>query len=991
MSLAELFYAKHPRRPWFSRIRRSSRKRPSPATPHPSGDGHAFRLELLEPRVLLSATPTELVTPQDVTTAAVTGPANALANLDVDLNGTADALSDGIVIIRHLFGFTGSALTNGAVDPAGQRTDPTAISTYLNQFSNTMLDVDLNGNADALSDGILIIRNLFGFTGSALTDGAVDPAGGRTNATAIATFLNNMNPALELIGPAVTQGLASDTGISATDHITSNATITGTILDLNSIASFRAGFDATLPATFTDILSDLLANGTFSLTTTRLNQISGGTLSDGTHTLHVQAVDSRGNASLSDFTFTLDRQTPVINGFGLSAGSDIGITGDTITAAAKVLLTGTTEAGATLTLGTTSVLAPGTGAFQIPDVALATGANLLSLTSSDLAGNTSQAALTITRQGTVTSDVALDWNQLALDAVRLSVTDPPIATRILAMVSLAQYDTLAAIENTPAYLIHQTVTGPISVDVALAKAAHTVLYQLFPAQRATFDAALNSLLAGIADGAAKTTALTLGQAVGQGVLAVRANDGSDTFVDYAGSQQIGLWRPDAPMFDTADEPQWGGVSPFALTSGDQFRPAAPPALDSAAYAVSVEEVRSLGSATSATRTTDQTQIAQFWADGKGSYTPPGHWDLIAAQIAQQQGNSLSANVRLFAQLNVALADSAIAAWDAKYAYGLWRPIDAIHNADLDNNPATTVDGTWTPLLITPAHPEYISGHSTFSSAAATILAATFGNNTAFSTGAFTLPGVTRSFTSFTQSPQEAGRSRIYGGIHYEFTNQVGQQLGQEVANAVLTRFTLSKDIQAPTIIADNTPANTNTNLTLTGQIIDNISGVAQSQYKIDNGSFQTLTLDSQGGFSITTAFALNGTNDGLHTITISAKDAANNSAAPFTRSFTLDTLLPAIALTSIADNTITDVTPVAGANDVGVTYRPRIVFSRAVNPGSLTNNSLYATSSDGQKIPATIVTASDGSFAWLFFANPLPGGATIKITVDGSLITAAAD
>src|SRR3989442_6958208 len=112
MSLAELFYAKHPRRPWFSRIQRSSRKHPGRVTPHLSGDAHAFQLESLEPRVLLSATPTELVVPQEVMTAAVTGPANALANLDVDLNGTADALSDGIVIIRHLFGFTGNALTD---------------------------------------------------------------------------------------------------------------------------------------------------------------------------------------------------------------------------------------------------------------------------------------------------------------------------------------------------------------------------------------------------------------------------------------------------------------------------------------------------------------------------------------------------------------------------------------------------------------------------------------------------------------------------------------------------------------------------------------------------------------------------------------------------------------------------------------------------------------------------------------------------------------
>src|SRR5262249_16859641 len=148
----------------------------------------------------------------------------------------------------------------------------------------------------------------------------------------------------------------------------------------------------------------------------------------------------------------------------------------------------------------------------------------------------------------------------------------------------------------------------------------------------------------------------------------------------------------------------------------------------------------------------------------------------------------------------------IAAWDAKYTYGLWRPIDAIHNADLDNNPATTQDDNWTPLLITPSHPEYVSGHSTYSAAAAAILAATFGDNTAVSATAFTLPGVTRNFTSFSQAAQEAGRSRIYGGIHFEFTNQAGQQLGQQIGNAVLARFALNQDLQPPTVTATDTPA-----------------------------------------------------------------------------------------------------------------------------------------------------------------------------------------
>ncbi len=868
-------------------------------------------------------------------------------------------------------------------------------------------------------------------------------------------------------------GLSGDTGVSSGDGVTFDPSVSGTTTDDGVVTSFLARVDG---SPFVDVTTDLQGNA-FSFDRARLEQILGGSLGDGSHTLSFQATDNAGNVStVSSFGFTLDTAPPAITALGLSPGSDTGTPGDNITSAAQVLLIGAGEAGATLKLNAIAVLAGAGGVFQIPNVALADGSNAFTLTATDAAGNNAQRGLTVTRQGAVTADVALQWNQQALEAIRLTVMDPPVATRVLAMVSLAQYDTLAAIEGTPAYLVRQSVSGPVSLDAALAKAAHTVLYALFPSLRATFDAALNSLLSTIPADAARSNALALGLAVGNGVLAIRAQDGSDVFVDYPGSAQIGAWRPTAPMFETAETPQWGEVTPFALTSNDQFRPELPPSLDSAEYAASVEEIRSLGSATSTTRTSDQTEQAQFWADGKGSYTPVGHWNQIAQQIALSKGNSLSSNVRLLAELNVALADAAIAAWDAKYYYGLWRPIDAIHNAGLDNNPATLAEANWTPLLITPFHPEYVSGHSTFSASAAEILAATFGDNTAFSTTAFTLPGVTRSFTSFTEAAAEAGRSRIYGGIHYEFTNQAGQELGRQVAEAVLNRFALSQDAQAPIVVADSLPAVTNTNMTLTGQIIDNLSGVAETQYWIDDGAPQILTLNAEGRFSIVTAFALNGAADGLHTIHITAEDAANNIAPVFTRSFTLDTVLPAIALNSIADNaaidagsrligianptgsaiielnyrfdtnqprsmtfdgagafneqlvlgnltegahvltltardaagnqatltrnvtlpqaapfTLTGVSPIDGAIDIGVTFHPQVLFSRSVDVATLTSNTFFATGADGQKLPATIVPAQDGSFAWLFFTSPLPGASTVTLHVDGESIRAAAD
>jgi hypothetical protein len=169
------------------------------------------------------------------------------------------------------------------------------------------------------------------------------------------------------------------------------------------------------------------------------------------------------------------------------------------------------------------------------------------MTASDPAGNAVQQNLTTTRQGTISTDVALQWNRQALEAIRLTATDPPPAARVLAMVNFAQYDTLAAIDGTPAYLIHESIAGPVSVDAALAEAAYTVLYALFPSQRSVFDTALNGLLATIVAGPAKTNAVALGDSIGIGILAIQSNDGSDVFVDDAGSTELGVRRPDSPV------------------------------------------------------------------------------------------------------------------------------------------------------------------------------------------------------------------------------------------------------------------------------------------------------------------------------------------------------------------------------------------------------------------------------------------------------------
>ena len=873
---------------------------------------------------------------------------------------------------------------------------------------------------------------------------------------------------------SVTAGLKNDTGVSATDLITSDATVTGQVNTTAAITSFKGALDTTASAAFTDLTDTLGAGGGYTLTAARLTALAGGTLADGPHTLHLVSTDANGNLAKIDLAFTLLTAAPSISTLGLSAAS--GSAADNSTAASSVVLTGMASANATVTVGGQSGLAQGDGRFQVGGVKLADGANALTATVTDLAGNTSQATVTITKTGTITSDVAITWNQLALDAIQATVIYPEDASRVLAIMSLAQYDTLAAIQGTPAFLVGRTVTGPISIDLALAQAADTVLTNLFPSLQGKFDAALAALSASLPDGPAKTSALALGASIGQAVYDIRASDGSNTFVDYTGSSQIGKWRPTGPNYLVAEDAQWGNVTPFVLTSSNAFRPGPPPALGSAEYAASLNEVQSLGSTTSTTRTADQTQQAQFWADGRGSTTPPGHWVQIAQQVALARGNSLAENVRLFAQLDTALADSAIAAWDAKYTYGGWRPADAIHNADQDGNAATTADPAWTSLLIAPAHPDYVSGHSTFSAAAAAVLANAFGDATSFATVSSTLPGVTRSFTSFSQAAAEAGRSRVYAGIHFEFSDAAGAAIGRQVGAAALARFSLSTDTQPPSVIVPPTPAAVNTNLTLAGQILDNISGVAAAGYSLDGGAAAAITLDAQGRFAITTALALDGSADGPHTLSIVATDRAGNATPAFTRRFTLDTVAPALTITSLADNdvltpasrlvgvadptgstlmsltlsvdggraqpvsfgasgafdqalptgnldigahtllltakdaagnvgTLTRTVTVAavatfsitgtsiadGAVDVGTTQRPQVMFSRAVNAATLTPASFYATGADGTVLSTTIVPATDGSFAWLFFNSPMPGGAHVTVHVAGSLIRGALD
>jgi hypothetical protein len=218
-----------------------------------------------------------------------------------------------------------------------------------------------------------------------------------------------------------------------------------------------------------------------------------------------------------------------------------------------------------------------------------------------------------------------------------------------------------------------------------------------------------------------------------------------------------------------------------LTSGSQFRPPAPPSLKSFAWAADFNLVKAIGSANSRVRTPKQTETAKFWGYGPGSSTPPGHWNQVAQAVLRSRTTSIEENSRLFALLNIAMADAGIVSWDCKYVFNFWRPIAAIREAATDGNSLTTADPNWTPLLETPPFPEYTSGHSTFSAAAAVALAHFFKTDRMpFTVGSDDLPTVQRSYERFSEAAIESGLSRIYGGIHFMAANIYGLSTGTSV-------------------------------------------------------------------------------------------------------------------------------------------------------------------------------------------------------------------
>jgi membrane-associated phospholipid phosphatase len=388
------------------------------------------------------------------------------------------------------------------------------------------------------------------------------------------------------------------------------------------------------------------------------------------------------------------------------------------------------------------------------------------------------------------ADVVTDWNSLLLNAIRTESTSPPLAARNLAIMHAAMFEAVNAIEGgfNPYRGVAPAPPGA-SAEAAVVRAGYQCLSELYPSQWALFQAAYEHYLTNTAATQSREDGLWVGDWTAYDILEWRTGDGSSTTVPYIPSSEPGDWRRTSPFFRPPELPQWRYVTRFAATNDAQFRPSGPPALVSATYTRNFNLTKILGAFNSTNRTPEQTLIARFWSDFSYTVTPAGHWNQIAQNVVTNRNSTLQENTRLFALLNIAMADAAIIAWDAKYLYNSWRPITAIQQADTDGNPDTEPDPEWTPLLNTPPFPEYISGHSIFSAAAASVLATFYGTDqVSFSVGSDTLTNTTRTYGSFELAAEEIGMSRIYGGIHFLSADLDGLEAGRMLGKYVVANF-----------------------------------------------------------------------------------------------------------------------------------------------------------------------------------------------------------
>jgi len=383
------------------------------------------------------------------------------------------------------------------------------------------------------------------------------------------------------------------------------------------------------------------------------------------------------------------------------------------------------------------------------------------------------ASLLIWWSITVHADVITDWNDKVVAAGVQARQAPFVHARSIAIVHVAMFEAVNAIDRryTP-YRVQVFPAAGTSREVAAAAAAHVALVSLYPDQAKDFESLYRTALAAVPDGAPKSNGIQLGEQVATELLALRAKDGADAPNTYRPFTTAGTYVPTALPVASS----WGQVTPFALKEGSQFRPTAPVSLQSEQWAKDYNEVKKMGAKTGAGRTAEQTDIARVWElSGPALHNP------IARQLAATKPLDILDNARLFALYAMAMADSNIAVFDAKYTYNFWRPVTAIRNGDIDGNNATERDPVWEPFIATPMHPEYPCAHCISSAAGAAVLEAFFGDAVPpLSLTSPTVPSVTRKFSKLSDYVKESIDSRVYDGVHYRTSGEVGAEMGRKI-------------------------------------------------------------------------------------------------------------------------------------------------------------------------------------------------------------------
>jgi hypothetical protein len=386
----------------------------------------------------------------------------------------------------------------------------------------------------------------------------------------------------------------------------------------------------------------------------------------------------------------------------------------------------------------------------------------------------SRSPAAVPTEGVASAQVIPAWYATA----RTAPATPVQLSRVLAMVHTAMHDAVNGADPRYETYASDLIDRHAHAEAAAASAAHGVLSGLFPESQDAWDAALATSVSTIPDGPRKKAGMTLGAAVAQIILNVRANDGWNDVDAFDPLPAPGTWRPTPPGFNPMPEPQFGNLRPFAMVSGNQFPLPSPPLLGADEYQRAFDEVKSLGRDASTTRTQDQTHAAHFW------FEPPyDSWSRISGILAADNRYTLHQTARLYALVNMVSSDGLIAGWFWKKHYAFWRPITAIREADTDDNPYTVAEPSWNPLRTTPFHPDHPSTHSVLGAAAAEVIRRFTGSDRhrfCMTTITAVPAGSTRCFETLSEAQEENGNSRVYAGIHFRTAIDAGDQLGTRI-------------------------------------------------------------------------------------------------------------------------------------------------------------------------------------------------------------------